>query len=81
MPDDDFVYGIFDQLRESEESSRRLSMIVKEVKERVGEAPLCFNEKGEVFMHPELARTLAQPGNEGALEFLKYMQRNGITKP
>ena len=81
MSDEDFVYRVFDRLQDWEEWGRRLRNIVGEVKEKVGEAPLCFNEKGEVFMHPDLARKLNELGNEGPLEYLRYMQRNGITKP
>ena len=81
MPDEDSVLQVSKRLQNWEESGRRLMYLVEEVKQRIGEAPLQFNEEGDVFMHPDLARKLNEPGNEGALEFLRYMQRNGIAKP
>jgi hypothetical protein len=54
--------------------------ITEEVKAAIGEAPLWIREDGEVFMHPDLSRKLHEPGNEGPLEFLRYMKRSGTTK-
>lgn len=81
MSDEDGFSGVFHRLQDWEECGRRLMQIAKEVKEKVGETPLLFNDEGEVFLHPDLARKLNEPGNEGPLEFLKYLKRTGITKP
>jgi hypothetical protein len=81
MSDDDFVSRTFERMENWEEWGRRLREIADEVKEKVGEAPLIFNEEGAVFMHPALAAKLEEPGNEGPMEFLRYMKRMGITKP
>ena len=45
--------------------------ILGEVKSRTGEAPLYITEDGEAFVHPDVARKLDEPGNEGPLEFLQ----------
>ena len=49
---------------QAEADAQRLSALIKEVADRVGEAPVGFNEDGEVFVHPELARELDRPGNQ-----------------
>jgi hypothetical protein len=36
-----------------------------------------FNDQGEVFLCPELARELEKPGNEGLTELLLSMGRQG----
>ncbi len=56
----------------------RLMGILGEVKSRTGEAPLYITEDGEAFVHPDVARRLDEPGNEGPLEFLQYMKRVGV---
>lgn len=64
--------------REWNEWGQRLLEILGEVKTRTGEAPLYITEEGEAFVHPDVARKLDKPGNEGPLEFLQYMKRVGI---
>jgi len=64
--------------REWNEWGQRLLEILGEVKTRTGEAPLYITEEGEAFVHPDVARKLDEPGNEGPLEFLQYMKRVGI---
>lgn len=81
MSDDDFVLQTFKRMQDWEAWNRRLMEIIQEVKEEIGEAPLMFNEEGEVFMHPALAARLEEPGNEGPMEVLRYMKRTGMTKP
>ena len=56
--------------RQIEADARRLSALINEVADHVGEAPVGFNENGEVFVHPELARELEKPGNEVLSEML-----------
>ena len=73
--EDDVVSRTFGQVREFEESGRRLQEILAEVKEKIGEAPVWFREDGEAFMHPDLAQKLNEPGNEGAMDFLRYLKR------
>lgn len=63
-----------------QESGRRLLQILQEVKEKVGESPMRISENGEVFLHPEANRILHEPGNEGPLEFLRCIERTGITE-
>lgn len=63
--------------REWNEWGQRLMEILGEVKSRTGEAPLHITEDGEAFVHPDVARKLDEPGNEGPLEFLQYMKRVG----
>jgi hypothetical protein len=53
-----------------EADAQRLSALIKEVADHIGEAPVGFNENGEVFVHPELARELEKPGNEVLSEML-----------
>jgi hypothetical protein len=80
MADEDSVSRVLNHLQDWEEWGRRLRSIAEEVKQKIGEAPLWFNEEGDVFMHPDLVRKLEEHGNEGPMEFLLYMKRSGITK-
>jgi hypothetical protein len=63
-----------------QESGQRLLQILKEVKEKVGESPMRITEAGEVYLHPEVNRILHEPGNEGPLEFLRCIERTGISE-
>lgn len=63
-----------------QESGRRLLQILKEVKENIGESPMRITEDGVVFLHPDVNRILHEPGNEGPLEFLRCIERTGITE-
>lgn len=56
--------------RQIEENAQRLSALIKRVADRVGEAPVGIDENGKVFVHPELARELEEPGNEVLSEML-----------
>jgi hypothetical protein len=56
--------------REIETDAQRLSALINEVADRVGEAPVIVNENGKVFVHPELARELEKAGNEMLSEML-----------
>jgi len=69
---------VVENAREWNEWGQRLMEILGEVKSRTGEAPLYITEGGEAFVHPDVARKLDEPGNEGPLEFLQYMKRAGI---
>ena len=53
----------------------RVSTLLREVKDRIGEAPLCIDD-GRAFVHPELQRELSKPGNEDLNEMLVSMARN-----
>jgi hypothetical protein len=78
MPDEDGVSQVFENIREWQDWGRRLTEILKEVKEKTGEAPICVMEEGGVLVHPELASKLHEPDNAGPLEFFRYLQRNGM---
>jgi hypothetical protein len=39
-----------------------LFVVLKEVADRIGEAPVKYYENGEAFAHPEMARELEKPG-------------------
>jgi hypothetical protein len=80
MADDDFVERTFKEIQDWNDSGARLNAILGEIKEKIGDAPLYVDEDGKFFVHPDVTRILNQPGNEGPLEFLRYMQRNGIGK-
>lgn len=55
---------------QAEADAQRLSALIREVAGRIGEAPVAFNEDGEAFVRPELARELERPGNEMLREML-----------
>jgi hypothetical protein len=56
--------------RQIEADAQRLSALINEVADRIGEAPVSVNENGEVFVHPHLARELEKPGNQALSEML-----------
>jgi hypothetical protein len=72
--------NLFALSQEWDESGERLKAILQEIGDKIGEAPLCVTEGGEFYVHPDVSRILHEPGNEGPLEFLRYMQRNGFGK-
>lgn len=78
MDDEDSVSQTINKIQEWDEFGRRLTVIFDEFKEKTGEAALYITEDGEYFVHPEVRRRLDEPGNEGPLEFLRFMQRNGM---
>ena len=80
MPDEGSVSRTFNEIRKWNEFGARLNAILQEIKDKIGDAPLYVDEDGEVFAHPDLIQKLNEPGNEGPLEFLRYMQRTGITR-
>jgi hypothetical protein len=80
MSDADSVTQTFDNIREWNEFGERLNAILKEVKDRIGDAPLQITEDGEFFVHPDVSQKLNEAGNEGPLEFLRFMQRNAISE-
>lgn len=80
MSDGESISEIFNSIAEWNRSGERLHAILKEVKEEINDAPFQVTEDGRFFLHPLLAKKLNEPGNEGPLEFLRYMQRNGIAK-
>jgi hypothetical protein len=45
--------------------------------DRFPKPSVTFNEKGEVFVCPELAKELDKPGNEGLTELLLSVGRHG----
>jgi hypothetical protein len=55
---------------QAEADAQRLSALIREVADSIGEAPVGINENGEVFVHPDLARELDKPGNEVLSEML-----------
>jgi len=80
MSDADSVAQTFNNIREWNEYGERLNAILKEVKDRIGDAPLQITEDGEFFVHPDVSQKLNEAGNEGPLEFLRFMQRNGVSE-
>ena len=78
MENEDSVSQTFDRIREWNEWGRRLTDILQEAKERTGEPPLCITEEGKAFVPPDVLQKLNEPGNEGPLEFLKYMKQMSI---
>jgi len=64
-----------------EADSQRLLAVLKDVADRIGEAPVIYNENGEVFVHPEMARELARPGNEALNEMFITMMRTHARRP
>lgn len=80
MSDADNVTQTFNNIREWNEYGERLNAILTEVKDRIGEAPLYITEDGEFFVHPDVSQKLNEAGNEGPLEFLRFMQLNGIAE-
>lgn len=75
----DGFLDLVDQDGDWQESGRRLLQILQDVKEKLGESPMRITEEGEVFLHPDANRILHEPGNEGPLEFLRCIERTGIT--
>lgn len=63
-----------------DDSQRKLMAVFEEFKARTGKTPMFCNENGRVFVHRDIRKKLDEPGNEAALEFLRYMQRMGVTK-
>jgi hypothetical protein len=53
-----------------EADAQRLLALINEVANRIGEAPVCYNDDGKVFVHPDLALELDKPGNEALSEML-----------
>ena len=53
-----------------EADAERLSALLEKVADRVGKPVVGLIENGEVFIHPDLARELERPGNEGLREML-----------
>lgn len=78
MENDDFVSETLHGLADWQEWGQRLTSLMSEVRDKIGEAPIVFRADGEVFMHPELAQTLQEPGNEGPLEYLQYLKRIAV---
>ena len=62
------------------EEANRLSMILREVREQIGQAPFCIVE-GQALVHPELERELGMPGNEELRETLVMMAQIHPTAP
>jgi len=58
--------GLSDLLEgRAETDSQWLLALMNDVHTRIGEAPVYIAENGKVFVHPQLARELEKPGNEG----------------
>jgi len=51
--------------------AKRAVALVKSIYDRIGASPVAYNEQGKAYFHPELARELEKPGNEGIIELLK----------
>jgi hypothetical protein len=64
----------------SQADSQRLVAVLKEVADRIGEAPIIYNENG-FFMHPEMAPELDKPGNEALREMLIMMAHMKTQQP
>jgi hypothetical protein len=45
-------------------------VIVKEISDRIGKPPLTYDDRGEVYVHPELARELDKPENTNVRELI-----------
>jgi len=54
-----------------ENDANRAVALVRSVFVRIGVSPIAYNEQGKAHFHPELARELEKPGNEGIIELLK----------
>jgi hypothetical protein len=80
MPLNDGFLDLVNQDGDWQESGQRLLQILQQVKEKVGESPMRITEDGQVFLHPDMDRVLHQPGNEGPLEFLRCIERTGISE-
>jgi len=59
-----------DEIRDLNDATRAVAL-VRSVFVRIGVAPIAYNEQGKAHFHPELARELEKPGNEGIIELLK----------
>jgi hypothetical protein len=56
--------------REVARDADRLMAIVSGIAARVGKAPVGYNDRGEVFVHPDLTWEPQRPGNEELMEML-----------
>jgi hypothetical protein len=65
----------FTHIKEWNEYGARLTKILTEAREQLGDAPLYVTEEGEFAIHPDVLAKLNEPGNEGPLELLRTMQR------
>lgn len=59
------IRQIFDAERKRlEHDADQLLALLKEISDRIGGPCVTYNERGEVFVHPDLAREFEKPGNE-----------------
>lgn len=49
----------------------RLMSIINDVANRIGKAPISYNDAGDVLLHPDLAQELRKPGNEELIDMLR----------
>lgn len=61
----------------NEQLKPRVSGILAETSQRIGGPCFSFNDQGEVFVHPDLARELNKAGNEDLRKRLLLMGRIG----
>jgi hypothetical protein len=57
-----------------QEEGTRLMAVVKKIADKIGKAPIMYNERGEMYVHPELMDELRKPGNEALLDRLHDAQ-------
>jgi hypothetical protein len=54
-----------------QDEGARLMAVVKKIADKIGEAPIVYNDHGEMYVHPELWDELRKPGNEALLDRLR----------
>lgn len=59
----------------AESDADKLLALINRVAKEIGEAPVAYNNTGEVFIHPRLGALLDEPGNEGLRETLALAGR------
>jgi hypothetical protein len=71
------ITKIFRDMERSAENHRKLIKLAAEIKERIGEAPIHFDESGKLSVHPDLIAEIDKPENEGLYECLLNIQNAG----
>lgn len=60
-----------------EGDAQRLFEIIQAIADQIGDAPMHYDDNGNVFVHPILANELKKPGNETLSELLRIGARSG----
>jgi hypothetical protein len=72
------ITGIFRNMERSAENAMKLTKLAAEIKERIGEAPIHYDELGNFSVHPDLMAEIERPENEGLYEYLLYLQKRKV---